>query len=337
MVLLTYFSFLIQMMSAIKLNNLSKSFNVKLISPGIKGALQSFFHAKKQKLKVIPNLSLDIKLGEKVALIGPNGAGKSTIIKMLTGILHPDEGQIEVLGLVPWKSRKLLGQKIGTIFGQRTQLWYNLPPIESFKVISEIYKVPDDLYQSRLNEYIDVFQLESIISKPVRQLSLGERIKCEIIASLLHKPQILFLDEPTIGLDVNAKKIIRDILNKLSKEQRLTLLLTSHDTADIIQVCDRVIIIDNGQILLDASMNEIKKMFFQKKIMKIALDDTKKHYEMSFLKFPGVKILKQSNELVFEVDLNKISLIAIFQEILKISALENITIEDPSSEHTSGG
>lgn len=166
---------------------------------------------------------------------------------MLTGILYPTSGEIRVLGIVPWQDRTALGYQIGTVFGQRTQLWYHLPPSDTFHLLSKIYELPEEVYQSRLKELTEIFEIGPLLEKPVRQLSLGERMRCEIVASLLHHPKILFLDEPTIGLDINAKLKIRGLLNQLSKEQGTTLFLTSHDTADIEQVCDRVIVLDKGK------------------------------------------------------------------------------------------
>ncbi|MGC2595442.1 MAG: ATP-binding cassette domain-containing protein, partial [Rhabdochlamydiaceae bacterium] len=189
----------------IKIDNLSKTFVSRETFPGILGALKGLFFARKNEIEVIKALSFEIKVGQRVAFIGPNGAGKSTTIKMLTGILHPTSGKIEVLGLIPWKDRHSLGYQIGTVFGQKTQLWYHLPPSDTFALLSKIYELDPQIYKEHLRELIGLFEIAHLLSKPVRQLSLGERMRCELVASLLHKPKILFLDEPTIGLDINAK------------------------------------------------------------------------------------------------------------------------------------
>ena len=189
------------MSTVIHIDRLSKNFALSETLPGIWGAFKGLFLAKKGSFSAIKEVSFSIKAGERVAFIGPNGAGKSTTIKMLTGILHPSSGHADVLGLTPWQDRHKLGYKIGTVFGQRTQLWYHLPPSDTYSLLAKIYEIPHKTYQTRKDELIEIFQIGPFLNKPVRQLSLGERMRCEIVASLLHGPQILFLDEPTIGLD----------------------------------------------------------------------------------------------------------------------------------------
>lgn len=253
------------MSSAIHVRHLCKSFTTRSSPPGLFGALKGLFSPSKTIVPAIQDLSFSIQPGERVAFIGPNGAGKSTTIKMLTGILYPSSGQIEVLGLVPWKQRKALGYQIGTVFGQRSQLWYHLPSADTFDLLARIYELGKGTYQKQLKALIEVFEIAPFLHKPVRQLSLGERMRCEMVASLLHQPKILFLDEPTIGLDVNAKLNMRHLLNRLGKEQGTTLFLTSHDTADIEQVCKRVLILDKGTLVRDSSLKELKKNYVKKK------------------------------------------------------------------------
>lgn len=296
--------------------------------PGFLGAMKGLFFAKKQQMLAIKSLSFSVQAGERVAFIGPNGAGKSTTIKMLTGILFPTSGDVKVLGLVPWKDREALGYKIGTVFGQRTQLWYHLPPTDTFALLAKIYEIDDVDYESRLNELTAIFELRPFLHKPVRQLSLGERMRCELVASLLHKPQILFLDEPTIGLDINAKLMIRALLNKLSKDHGTTLFLTSHDTADIEQVCDRVIVLDKGSIVIDNSLKELKKTYMKKKILTLITDD-----ETLSLNLPGITILETSPyHFSCEVDLEITPIDRVISEALKRTSLKDVTIEDPSME-----
>lgn len=313
---------------AIKIEKLSKSFTTRESFPGILGALKGLFFAKKHEKMAIDELSFEIKAGERVAFIGPNGAGKSTTIKMLTGILHPTSGNVEVLGLVPWKDRHALGYQIGTVFGQRTQLWYHLPPSDTFDLLSKIYEIDPQTYKKRLAELVCLFGIEDFLHKPVRQLSLGERMRCEIVASLLHKPKILFLDEPTIGLDINAKLMIRELLNKLSKDHGTTLFLTSHDTADVEQVCDRVLVLDKGMIISDSSLKEVKKMYMKKKILTLVMDE-----QNLALDLPGVKILENADHhFRCEVDVGVTPIDRVIQEALKRSTVKDITIEDPSME-----
>ncbi len=312
----------------IRAENLCKAFVTKETFPGIRGALRGLFFAKSRQVMAVEGMSFSIQAGERVAFIGPNGAGKSTTIKMLTGILHPTSGTVEVLGLVPWQDRLSLGYKIGTVFGQRTQLWHHLPPSDTFSLLKSIYEIESKVYERRLRELLELFEIGPFLKKPVRQLSLGERMRCELVASLLHHPQILFLDEPTIGLDINAKLKIRGLLNHLSREYGTTLFLTSHDTADIEQVCDRVIVLNRGTLLLDSSLRELKRSFLKKKILKLVIEAEKIALDLA-----GIQIVENGNhQFVCEVSLGKIGIDEAIQEILKRTSIKDMTIEDPSME-----
>lgn len=316
------------MTTAIKIERLSKTFIIRETFPGILGTLRGLFFAREHKALAIKELSFEIKMGERVAFIGPNGAGKSTTIKMLTGILHPTSGDVLVLGLIPWKDRYSLGYQIGTVFGQRTQLWYHLPPLDTFALLSKIYEIDPSTYKKRLQELASLFEIEHFLNRPVRQLSLGERMRCEIVASLIHEPKILFLDEPTIGLDINAKLMIRGLLNKLSKEHGTTLFLTSHDTADIEQVCDRVLVLDKGSIITDSSLRDLKKAYMKKKILTLVTDE-----EHLSLNLPGIRVLENTqHHFSCEVDIETIPIDRVIQEALKLTSLKDVTIEDPSME-----
>jgi ABC-2 type transport system ATP-binding protein len=316
------------MSTAIEIEKLSKTFIATETYPGIWGTLKGLFCPRRHEVLAIQKLSFQVKTGERVAFIGPNGAGKSTTIKMLTGILHPTSGKIEVLGLVPWKDRHALGYQIGTVFGQRTQLWYHLPASDTFDLLSKIYEIDSATYKKRLRDLVTLFEIEHLLKKPVRQLSLGERMRCEIVASLLHHPKILFLDEPTIGLDINAKLMIRGLLNKLSKEHGTTLFLTSHDTADIEQVCDRVIVLDKGSIISDTTLRELKKNYMRKKLLSLVTEE-----ESLSLNLPGIKILENAHHnFRCEIDISVTPIERVIQETLKLSGLKDMTIEDLSME-----
>lgn len=316
------------MNTAIKVQHLSKTFSTRQSFPGILGAVKGLFFAQKKAHLAINDLSFEIAKGERVAFIGPNGAGKSTTIKMLTGILYPTSGEIEVLGLVPWKDRHALGYRIGTVFGQRTQLWYHLPPSDTFDLLSKIYELDFSSYQKRLKGLVLLFEIQNLLHKPVRQLSLGERMRCEVVASLMHNPEILFLDEPTIGLDINAKLMIRGLLNKLSQDHGTTLFLTSHDTADIEQVCERVIVLDKGSIMIDSPLKELKKTYMKKKVLSLVMEN-----ESLQLNLRGIKILENAHHhFSCEVDLEITPIDRVIQEALKLTALKDITIENPSME-----
>ena len=316
------------MKNAICVETLSKTFKIRKSFPGISGMIRGLFAGDGQTttLKAIDGISFSVKEGERVAFIGPNGAGKSTTIKMLTGILYPTSGSVRVLGLVPWQERKALGFQIGTVFGQRTQLWYHLPPSDSFDLLSKIYEIKKDVYQKRLKDLTRAFEIEDLLDQPVRQLSFGQRMRCEIVASLLHHPKILFLDEPTIGLDISAKLKIREFLIRTSREQGITLFLTSHDTADIEQICDRVIVLDRGKILKDCTLRELKSNFVKRKIITITTEERSLN-----LSLDGVTVLKRGDySLVCEVDLHKIAIEQVIHETLKHTSLKDVTIEDPS-------
>lgn len=230
-------------MNVIEVSNLSKKYKVAIRESGLKNALKSFLKKKYKEVKAVDNISFKIKKGEIVGYIGPNGAGKSTTIKMLTGILKPDEGKIVSLGMDPSIDRVEYVKNIGVVFGQKSQLWWDIPAEDSFDLLKEIYKIPDKLYDDNKNELVKILKLEEIIKKPVRQLSLGERMKCELVASLLHNPEILFLDEPTIGLDAVSKVTVRNFIKEINKRRNVTIILTTHDMVDIESLTDRLIII----------------------------------------------------------------------------------------------
>lgn len=312
----------------ISVKNLSKMFQIKVMEKGIGGALKSLIFPKTISHLAIDHLNFEIQKGERVAFIGPNGAGKSTTIKMLTGILYPTSGEIRVLDYLPWKDRHDLGYHIGCVFGQRTQLWQQLPPKDTFSLIANIYDIEKNVFQKRLGEMTELFSLKPFINNPVRQLSLGERMRCEIVASLLHQPKILFLDEPTIGLDVNAKLIIRSLLLKLSDEWGTTLFLTSHDTADIEHVTERVIILDKGRLVLDSTIQKLKKNVLKKKIITLITEE-----ETLELNIPELQVLTNKNfHFTCEVDLTLCPIEKIIHETLKKTTIKDMTVEDPTME-----
>ena len=236
-----------------------------------------------------------------IAFIGPNGAGKSTTIKMLTGILHNDEGSIKVMGLDPKKDRKELAYEIGCVFGQKEQLWTHLTPYDNFKFFGAVYDIPEAVVEKKIEELKELFELDSFIDTPVRNLSLGQRIRCEIVASLIHEPKVLFLDEPTIGLDPVVKDNIRKLIKRMNKEYKTTIFLTSHDVSDIEKLCKRVIIVNKGSIVLDDSMENLKYHYLNKKII-----DAKMKEKVDLDDKDGITILKDKDyNLKLEVDLKK--------------------------------
>lgn len=292
------------MSEIIKIKNLSKTFKVKIKGKGFKESIKSIFKPKYKEVKAVKNLNLSVEKGEIIAFIGPNGAGKSTTIKMLTGILCPSKGTVEVLGKDPFKDRKSLSYEIGTVFGQKEQLWMHLSAYDNFKYFGAIYDIPESVVERKIKSFEEIFEISDFINTPVRNLSLGQRIRCEIIASLIHEPKILFLDEPTIGLDPVVKENIRTLIKRMNKEFKTTIFLTSHDVGDIEKLCKRVVIINNGMLAFDDSMENLKYHYLNKKIIdakmkeKINLDDEE-----------GIKILKDKGyNLKLEVDLKKKSI-----------------------------
>ena len=291
-------------MEIIKVEHLKKEFVIYEKEPGLKGVIKSFYNAKKIVKKAVDDVSFTINQGEIVGYIGPNGAGKSTTIKMLTGILTPTSGEVKVDSVIPYQKRTLNAKKIGVVFGQRTQLWWDLPLIESFTVLKEIYEISDIDYKERLSYFSNLFGLDEFIKQPVRQLSLGQRMKADIVASLLHNPKILFLDEPTIGLDVIAKENIRKTLKDIHEKYQTTIILTTHDLADIEELCDRIMMIDQGKIIYDGSLETIKAKFGSKKIVCFTL---KADSMMDLTIFDRLK--KKDPDLIASIEDSKLTVV----------------------------
>lgn len=249
----------------INVTNISKTFKVAKRSPGFSQAVKALFSKEYEEIKALDDISFTVNDGEMVGYIGPNGAGKSTTIKILCGILTPQKGQCLVNGRVPWKNRIDHARDIGVVFGQRSQLWWDVPVWDSFELIRDIYKVEEKQYRQNVEELISLLDLAELLKTPARNLSLGQRMRCEIAASLLHSPKILFLDEPTIGLDAVSKIAVRQFIQKRNKEQGTTVILTTHDMQDIEALAQRIILIGRGRILLDGSLQEVKGAFAEEK------------------------------------------------------------------------
>lgn len=245
----------------IEVKNLSKTFKVYKRNQGLSEALKALFNRKYEIVQALDNVSFTINEGEMVGYIGPNGAGKSTTIKIMSGILNPDKGQCVINGRTPWKDRVNHVRDIGVVFGQRSQLWWDVPVVDSFSLIKDIYKVSENQYKKNIKELTELLNIGDIIKTPTRQLSLGQRMRCEIAASLIHSPKILFLDEPTIGLDSISKISVREFIKDINKEKKTTVILTTHDTQDIEALTKRIILIGKGRVLLDGQLEELKERF----------------------------------------------------------------------------
>jgi ABC-2 type transport system ATP-binding protein len=272
----------------------------------------------------VDRLSFSIAPGERVAFIGPNGAGKSTTLKILAGILQPDSGSVRVLGFEPSRERRALAFHIGTVFGQRSQLWYQLPPRDTFALLGRVYEIDREEHRRRTALLTSVFELDTLIDTPVRQLSLGERMRCEIAASLLHSPSLLFLDEPSIGLDVSAKAAIRELLRGESERRSATLLLTPHDTGDIEHVCERVIVIHRGRLVWNGPLAELRRSYLTTKRLTIWSEA-----ERLDISLPGVRVLSSvSHRTELEVPSESVSVGQVVDAALRQGALHDLAIDD---------
>ena len=299
----------------IEVKGLSKIFTKTVKKQGIK----NFFFPDKKEYKAVNNVDFKVEEGEIVAFVGPNGAGKSTTIKMLTGILHPTSGEISVAGLNPSKDRKKLAYKIGCMFGQKSSLWMHLPAIDTYKLYGAMYDIPQEELDVRIQEVIDMFDLQEIINIPVRKLSLGQRMICEIGAIMLHRPEILFLDEPTIGLDIVVKEKVRNAILKIHEERNTTIFLTSHDLGDIEKLCERIIIIDHGMIIKDESLENLKKDYLKERFITILYEDSIEDAEFDY---PIVS--KESHKVVIKVDTSINSVSNILEKFMKYGNVVDI-------------
>lgn len=315
------------MSTIIKTENLSKEF--KLFKK------EGFFKRSLSMVKAVSEVSFEAQKGEILAFIGPNGAGKSTTIKMMTGILRPTSGEVRVMGLDPQADRKKLAHHIGTVFGQKSQLWFHLPPMDSFQLLGSIYDLPSEVLKKRVAYITEMMELEELLQVPVRKLSLGQRIKCEIAASLLHKPEVIFLDEPTIGLDVVAKKNLRNLIKRINEEEQTTIFLTSHDMGDIEKLCKRMIIINCGQILMDEKVKNLKYSYDNRKIVSIRYVD---NLDIDAdLNLEGVNIVSKSNIAAkVEVNTELIDIDEVISYLLKLGKVEDISISSRPLEEIIG-
>ncbi len=316
-------------MFTIEVHRLSKTFSSKRKQPGLRGSLRAIVKPDFQRVEAVRGISFNVEPGELLAFIGPNGAGKSTTIKILTGILYPTSGEAQVLGFVPWRDRRQLAYRIGSVFGQKPQLWYHLPPIDTFYLFSKIYELEERAFKDRLNLLIEAFEIGDLVTTPVRKLSLGQRMRCEIAASLLHRPQVIFLDEPTIGLDVIAKQQIRDTIKRLHEEESTTIFLTSHDAGDIESICKRVIVVNHGMILYDDRLSTLKRRYLTRKEIDVrfaeALSDG--------FHLDGVDVLKVGTYGVkLQFDTRETPVDTVIERLMADRAVVDINVTDPPLE-----
>ncbi len=317
-------------MHVIELKNINKTFKVAKRDGGFSNAVKSLFKKDYTYIHALKDVSFTVNDGEMVGYIGPNGAGKSSTIKIMSGILTPDSGSVVINGHNPSKERTEHAQNIGVVFGQRTQLWWDVPIIDSFELLKEIYKIDDKAYKKMSDELIQLLNLTEIIKTPARQLSLGQRMRCEIAASLLHNPKILFLDEPTIGLDAVSKIAVRDFIKKINQTYKTTVILTTHDMQDIEALTERILLIGKGQILLDGSLNELKKRNSSVKTLTVeylASDS------VTFSPPNGTNIIKNLNGLLeLEIDTEITTVASTINYLSSVLDIQDISVSSTSAE-----
>ena len=315
-------------LGAITVRDLRKEFKVYQHREGFFGAIRNLVSSEHSIVKAVDGISFDVDEGEIVGYVGPNGAGKSTTIKMLTGILVPTSGEINVDGLVPYKSRKENARRMGVVFGQRTQLWWDLPVIESFQLLRRIYRVSLDRYRENIDMFNDLLNIGEFINTPVRKLSLGQRMRCDLAAALLHDPAMLYLDEPTIGLDVVAKQRIRSFLADMNRERKTTIILTTHDLSDVEKLCKRMMIIDHGKIIYDGTVEEIKRLYGKKR--RLVVDLAEDYHEITV---PGAESVRCENHRAWlQFDRDQVSASELIAQITQKYDIIDLTLEEPEIE-----
>ena len=315
-------------MPIITVEHLSKHFKVHRRRTGFWGNLSSTVSRKHDIVKAVDDVNFSLERGELVGYIGANGAGKSTTIKMLTGILVPTSGHIDVMGLTPYRHRKENTRRIGVVFGQRTQLWWDLPVIDSFELLKHIYEIPQNLYKQNLEFFSELLQLQPFLSTPVRRLSLGQRMRCDLTAALLHNPEILYLDEPTIGLDVVAKEQVRQFLRQVNAERQVTVILTTHDLNDVEKVCRRLIIIDSGKIIYDGGIDALKKRYGKTRMLIVDLAQA-----YSDIQLDGVDLTRRDgNRVWLAFDRDTISASEVIAQLTGRYEIQDLTISEPEIE-----
>jgi ABC-2 type transport system ATP-binding protein len=314
-------------MSIIEVKNLNKTYESYKKAPGLLNSLKSLFHREKILNEAVRNVNFSLEEGEIVGFLGPNGAGKTTTLKMLSGILYPTSGEVQVLGYTPWERQKDFQKQFAIVMGQKNQLWWDLPAMESFILNKEIYEVPDKQFKKTLDELSEILDIKKLLDIPVRKLSLGERMKCELVAALLHNPKVLFLDEPTIGLDVISQVNIREFLKKYNKETKTTIILTSHYMEDIEALCKRVIVINHGVVAYDGSIENMMQDYIQNKILKISFSEpqTKKDFQ----KYGHIT---EWGKINMTIDVSKEKIRHIAAEILTKYPVSDIMIDEVQVE-----
>jgi ABC-2 type transport system ATP-binding protein len=318
-------------MPIITVHDLHKTFRTKHKTAGLRGSLRSLARPEWKTIEAVNGLSFEMEAGELLGFIGPNGAGKSTTIKILTGILYPTSGAVDVLGFVPWQKRQKLAYHIGTVFGQRPQLWYHLPAIDTFYLFGKIYDMEDGDLRKRIAFLTEAFEIEDLLETPVRKLSLGQRMRCEVAASLLHRPKLILLDEPSIGLDVVAKQRIRDTVKRMNELEGVSVLLTSHDAGDLEALCKRVIVINHGQIVYQDKVSTLKRRYLTSKLVEVRYaEQVPLNFQIEGVE--TVKIAKERYGVKLRFDTRETPVGAVIARLTEVGDVVDVTISDPSLE-----
>ncbi|MBN1219228.1 MAG: ATP-binding cassette domain-containing protein [Anaerolineae bacterium] len=317
-------------MSIITVTNLQKHFKIFKHHRGFWGALRNLTSRKAQIIRAVDGISFDIRPGELVGYLGPNGAGKSTTIKMLTGLLVPSGGELRANSYVPWQERRRYVAHIGAVFGQRTTLWWDLPVIESLDLLQHVYKIPANRFRRNLDEFRALLDLDAFLDTPVRALSLGQRMRADICAALLHDPPLLFLDEPTIGLDVVAKERIRQFIRHINQQRNTTIILTTHDLSDVEKLCDRVMIIDHGKLLFDGQLATLKDRFDGKR--ELVVDFAEAYPQVDI---PGTQIVERDGlRVTYQFERETITASALIGQLSARFRLRDLSVREPDIEAT---
>ena len=315
----------------IHVRELSKTYRVPVRKAGLGASLRSLVRRSHSDVEAVRRLSFEVATGEMVALLGPNGAGKTTTLKMLSGLLHPTGGEATVAGFVPWERRHAYLQRISMVLGNKSQMHWDIPPLDTFVVLGEIYSLPRRDFQRNLDELVSLLDMESILTKPVRDLSLGERMKCELVAGLLHHPQVLFLDEPTLGLDVSMQRRFREFVREFNLQHGVTVILTSHYMADVMALCSRVILIHQGALLYDGALSTLAERLAPYKLIRLTLGQSVGNAELAAAIPDGAEIIeREEGQLRLRVDRPRTP--SITASLLQSLPVADLAVEDPPIE-----
>jgi len=315
------------MSAVIQVKDLTKTFKVYKKQPGLMGSLKGLFKREHKEIRAVDKVNFEIGQGEMVGFIGPNGAGKTTTLKMLSGLLYPTAGEVEVLGYTPFERKADYLKQISLVMGQKNQLWWDLPAIESFNLNKEIYEIPKERYEKVLADLIEMLDLKEVIHQQVRKLSLGQRMKCELVASLIHTPKVLFLDEPTIGLDIVMQKRVRQFIKEYNKKYEATVILTSHYMDDVKEICDRVMIINEGKLIFDGELDSLVKKHADYKILNVVVNETVDRSDLE-----GLGEIVEFNDHGFTLNVKRPETSKIAAAILEKFDVDDLDVNEPKLE-----